>query len=449
MQSQATHCGGAIAARCRLRLPLQAGSSRFARLAFGYVLATALWVVPQAQAQAQDLTPQGREALGSYMARATGSRGHLGAVTLVARHGKVLELRAYGYRDLQRQMPMTTDSIFRIYSMSKSVAAVATLILMEQGRLKLDDPVSRHLREFEHLQVFAGGSASAPVLRAPQRPLTIRHLLTHTPGFATGGRDIKAASQLLERADLGASVDLQDFAHRVARVPLAADPGERFRYDGVQFEVLGRLIEAVSGLPLDTFVRQHIFGPLRMVDTGFTVPLPERQRIVDVSTINAANRLVLDSGRSSLNPGVMLRPYFSLAGGLYSTAPDFMRFCQMLLNGGTLEGATVLAPSSVHLMLSNQLMQLNPPAGALPNEARPGEGMGLGGWVIPDSPQRRRPGSVGSFGWSGAASTYFMIDPKLQLAAILLLQHLPPEEGEDLPKHSGKFYDRVYEALSP
>jgi CubicO group peptidase (beta-lactamase class C family) len=121
----------------------------------------------------------------------------------------------------------------------------------------------------------------------------------------------------------------------------------------------------------------------------------------------------------------------------------------MLLNGGTLDRATVLAPSSVDLMLSNQLLQLDPPRGVLPTETRAGEGMGLGGWVILDSPQRRKPGSVGSYGWSGAASTYFMIDPKLQAAAILLLQHLPPEEGEDLPKRSSKFYDRVYEALSP
>jgi CubicO group peptidase (beta-lactamase class C family) len=411
------------------------------------VAAAALLLAPQAQAQ--ELTPQGRERMASYMVAATGSRGHLGAVTLVARHGKVLDWQAYGFRDLQRQVPMTTDAIFRIYSMSKSVAAVATLVLMEQGRLTLDDPVSRHLREFEQLQVFAGGSAKAPRLRAPQRPLTIRHLLTHTAGFATGGHDIEQASLLLERADLPASANLQDFAQRVARVPLAADPGERFRYDGVQFEVLGRLIEVVSGLPLDAFVQQHIFGPLKMVDTGFKVPLPERRRIVDVSTTSAAGRLVLDSGPSAVQPGVMLRPYFSLAGGLYSTAPDFMRFCQMLLGGGTLAGATVLARSSVDLMLSNQLLQRNPPPGVLPTEARAGEGMGLGGWVILDSPQRRRPGSVGSFGWSGAASTYFMIDPKLQIMAILLLQHLPPEEGQDLPKRSSQFYDRVYEALNP
>ena len=455
MQFQAARPAAVLEPGNRRCLPSSAWA-RSVLLCCGLVQAATLLLTPSAQAQAQaqepaqGLTAQGRERITSYMQAATGGRGHLGAVTLVARHGKVLDWQAFGYRDLQRQVPMTPDSIFRIYSMSKSVAAVATLILMDDGRLTLDDPVSRHLPEFEPLQVFAGGSADAPLLRAAQRPLTIRHLLTHTAGFATGGSDIAQASLLLERAKLTTSADLADFARRVARVPLATDPGERYRYDGVNYEVLGRLIEVASGMPLDTFVRQRVFGPLKMVDTGFGVPLPERRRIVDVSTVSPAQRLVLDSGPSARQPGVMLRPYFSLAGGLYSTAPDFMRFCQMLLNGGTLDGATVLARGSVDLMLSNQLLQRSPPPGVATPESRPGEGMGLGGWVIPDSPQRRQPGSVGSFGWSGAASTYFMIDPKLQALAILLLQHLPPDEGEDLlPKRASKFYDRVYEALNP
>lgn len=412
-------------------------------------MALALVVLQLLPVQAQSLTPEGREHMAAYMQAATGAHCHLGAVTLVAQQGKLLSLQAYGFRDLERQVPMTSDSIFRIFSMSKSVAAVAALKLMEQGRLGLDDPVARHLPEFQNLQVFAGGSADAPRLRAAQRPLTVRHLLTHTTGFATGGRGIEEASLLLERADLPHSADLRDFAQRVARVPLATDPGERFRYDGVQYEVLGRLIEVASGQPLDAFVQQHIFGPLKMADTGFSAPLAERRRIADLSTVSPAQRLVRDSGPSALQPGVMLRPYFSLAGGLYSSAPDFWRFCQMLLNGGTLEGATVLKRESVDLMLSNQLLQRDPPPGVAANEIRPGEGLGLGGWVILDSPHRRKPGSVGSFGWSGAASTDFMIDPSLQLAIVVMLQHLPPEAGQDLPRRTRKFYDRVYEALSP
>jgi CubicO group peptidase (beta-lactamase class C family) len=299
------------------------------------------------------------------------------------------------------------------------------------------------------MQVFVGGTAQAPKLRPAQRPITVRQLLTHTPGFATGGDGIEEPSRLLEQAALRDSADLKDYAARVARLPLANDPGDRYRYDGVQYEVLGRLIEVASGMPLDAFVQQHIFGPLQMADTGFTVAPSKRQRIVDLSTVSPAERVVLDSGPSAVNPGVKLRPYLSLAGGLYSTASDFMRFCQMLLGGGTLDGAQLLRPASVQLMLSNQLTQLDPPAGLLATQARAGEGMGLGGWVILDQPGRRQPGSVGSFGWLGSASTYFMIDPSLQLIAILMLQHLPPEHGTDLPRLNSKFFDRVYQALPP
>ena len=410
----------------------------------------ALAVAAAAQpAHAHELTAQGRERISSFMAEATGPRGHLGAVTLLARAGRVVELQTYGSRDLQRRVPMTADAIFRIYSMSKAVAAVATLILVDQGRLSLDDPVARHLPDFERLQVFEGGTAAAPQLRPARRPITVRQLLTHTSGFATGGRGIEEPSLLLQRAGLQGSADLKDYAAGVARLPLASDPGERFRYDGVQYEVLGRLIEVASSMPLEAFVQQRIFGPLKMVDTGFSVPSAQRGRIVDISTMGPAGSLVLAGGPSATEPGVRLRPYASLAGGLYSTAPDFMRLCQMLLNGGTLDGAQVLGRDSVATMLSNQLVQTDPPPGLLPTQARPGEGMGLGGWVILDEPQRSRPGSVGSFGWSGASSTYFMIDPKLQLIAILLLQHLPPDDGPDLPKLNTRFFDLVTQALAP
>jgi CubicO group peptidase (beta-lactamase class C family) len=413
------------------------------------------WIVTLAVAAvaqpvfAQELSAQGRERIRSFMTESTGAQGQLGAVMLLAQAGRVVELQTFGSRDLQRRVPMSPDAIFRIYSMSKAVAAVAALVLVDQGRLNLDDPVARHLPDFDRMQVFAGGKADAPQLRSARWPITVRQLLTHTAGFATGGRGIEEASQLLQRADLQGSADLKEYAARVARLPLASDPGERFRYDGVQYEVLGRVIEVASGMPLEAFVQEHIFTPLKMVDTGFSVPLAQRGRIVDISTMGPAGKLVLAAGPSATEPGVRLRPYASLAGGLYSTASDYQRFCQMLLNGGTLDGARVLGRDSVAAMLSNQLLQADPPPGLLPTQARAGEGMGLGGWVILDGPQRSRPGSVGSFGWSGAASTYFMIDPKLQFIAILLLQHLPPDEGPDLPRLNTRFFELVAQALAP
>ena len=399
--------------------------------------------------QAQQLTPQGRERITAFMQAATGERGHLGAVTLVAGADKLLDLQAFGWRDLQRRVTMTPDSIFRIYSMSKSVAAVATLMLAAQGRLTLDDPLAKHLPEFAQMMVFAGGSAAAPVLRPARRLITIRQLLTHTAGFATGGAGIEEASRLLESAEPQRAADLKDFAARVARVPLANEPGARYRYDGVPYEVLGRVIEVASGMPLHAFVQQHIFGPLQMRDTGFGVPMAQRARVVDLTTLDTTGRLVRAAGPSAIEPGARLRAYDSLAGGLYSTAADYMRFCQMLLNAGTLDGVTILTPAAVEVMLSNQLQQSDPPAGLAPTQSRAGEGLGLGGWVILDHPQRRRPGAVGSFGWLGAASTYFMIDRERKLVAILLLQHLPIDSGADLPKLNTAYFDHVYQALAP
>lgn len=381
--------------------------------------------------------------LDTFMRGATDARGHLGAVTLVARHGKLVQWQAYGSRDLARREPIAKDAIFRIYSMTKAVTSVAVLMLMEDGRLTLDDPVARHLPPFAKLRVFAAGTADAPVLRAPERTLTIRHLLTHTAGLATGGAGLEEPTQLLTRAELPRSADLAEFAERVGRVPLGADPGTRFNYDGVNTELLSRIVEVASGERFDAFLRRRIFEPLRMVDTGFAVPPPERGRLVDITTIGPDGTLALVPGRAGTPPGEMLNPYTSGAGGLYSTGPDYLRFCQMLLGGGALDGARLLGRKSVELMMQNQLTLLASPVTSL----GPGEGFGLGGSVVIDAARRNRLGSIGAFGWSGAASTYFTIDPKEEMIAILLMQHLPRDDGADLPKLATPFYNLVYQAL--
>ena len=381
--------------------------------------------------------------LETFMRSATNAPGYLGAVTLIARHGKLVDWRAFGQRDLARGSPMARDSIFRIYSMTKTVATVALLMLMEEGRLTLEDPIAEHLPAFAKARVFAGGTADAPALRAPERPITIRHLLTHTAGFATGGPGMEEAARLLERAELPRSADLQDFADRVSRAPLGADPGTRFNYDGVNTEVLSRLVEVVSGQRFDAFLQQRIFEPLRMVDTGFSVPARERERIADLTAMGSDGRLTLGPGRSAVAPGEMLNAYFSGAGGLYSSGPDYLRFCQMLLNGGELEGAQLLGRKSVELMTRDHLAQLDPPVTPFSRA----EGFGLGGSIVIEVARRGRLSSIGAFGWSGAASTYFTIDPAEQLIAILLMQHLPRDDVPDLPKLSAKFYNLVYQAL--
>lgn len=381
--------------------------------------------------------------LDGYLAGLTSASGYLGAVSLVARDGKVVHRGAYGHQNLARSTAMRGDSIFRIYSMSKTVTTVAVMLLVEDGTLALDDPLERHLPAFADLQVLVGGSAASPQLVPAEAKITLRHLLVHTAGFANGGTGSEVATQLLEQAGLGESADLREFASRVAHVPLAEHPGTHFRYDGTQFQILSRVVEVASGQRFDEFLQQRIFDPLGMTDTGFEVPRAQRHRVVDITRMGPAGQLVLDNGPSALQPGVRLNPYFSGAGGLYSTAPDFMRLCSMLLAGGRHQGSQLLGRKTVEAMFLNQLGHLPRPV----TEFSDAEGFGLGGSVLLDPALKGRLGSVGQYGWSGAASTYFSIDPRERLVSILLLQHLPNDADNDLPRISTRYHNLVYQAL--
>jgi CubicO group peptidase (beta-lactamase class C family) len=399
--------------------------------------------LPVASSASEGISEARLERLHRFMQGAVDSGNFLGAVTLIARHGKIVDWRAFGYRDLAKASPMDPDSIFRIYSMTKTVTTVAALMLMEDGRFVLDDPVARYLPEFSDMQVFDGGTVDAPQLRPATRPITIRHLLIHAAGFAVGGTDAPQAVEILSGADLGSSADLKTYCERLSRMPLAIDPGVRFNYDGVQIVVLSRLIEAVSGVPFDEFLREQIFEPLGMADTGFSVPESKRARIAEMTTTDRDGRLAPSPEYAVKRAGDMINPYYSGAGGLYSTAADYLRFSQMLLNGGRLDGESILGRKTVELMMANQLAHLDPPVA----EFRPGDGFGLGGYVVVDLARRGRPGSIGAFGWSGAAATYYTIDREEGLIAMLLLQHLPQDLPRDPPKISATFYNLVYQSL--
>lgn len=350
--------------------------------------------------------------------------GHLGAVVLLARDGCVLHHRAHGHRDLARREAMPVDAIFRIYSMTKPIASVAVLMLMEEGGLTLDEPVARHLPEFAALRLREGSP--------PRRPLTLRQLLTHTSGIQIDGGAI----------DPQAAPDLAEFARRVAAAPLAAEPGSHFRYDGINTDVLCRVVEVVSGQPFARFLQQRLFEPLGMADTGFTVTLAQRRRIADISSVADDGRLVLADARSADEPGVALRDYDSGAGGLYSTASDYLRFAQMLLDEGWWRGQRLLSPRTVALMRMNQVGHLDVGSGL-----GPGEGFGLGVSMVLDPARRGRLGSEGSFGWPGAATTYFTVDPRERLVALLLMQHVPRGLAADPPRPTAAFHNLVYQAL--
>lgn len=345
------------------------------------------------------------------MREAVGPGGYLGAVTLVARDGAIVEWSAWGHRDLDRKVPQRRDDIFRIYSLTKTVATVAALMLVEDGRLALDDRIGRHLPGFG------------------DRPVTLRHLLTHTSGLAL-------PSEAMEGAP-----DLAAYAALAAAAPAAADPGKSFEYNAANTELASRIVEVAAGEPFDTFLARRIFQPLGMRDTRFTVPERERSRIAAMTSTDADGRLVDWPAIDARHPGDRLRRYTSGAGGLYSTAGDFARFCQMLAAGGVLEGKRLLSPASVESMFTNQLTLLDPPA------SQYGEGFGFGGYVSLDDPKRARPGSPGAFGWSGAASTYFVIDRRQQLVALLFMQHIPQGLPRDPAKLSLRFYNRVYQSF--
>jgi len=399
-----------------------------------------LWALAAAflMTHAMAAEPARLERLRAFMQAETAKDDYLGAVVLVVRADQPLAWDAYGWRDLTHHQRMRRDDIFRIYSMTKAVTAVAVLSLMEEGKLLLDDPVGNYLPAFAHMRVATAGGT-----RAAAGPVTIRQLLSHTAGFATYLPPDAPLTRQLEAADLGHARDLADYTERLARLPLGHDPGREFHYDGVPLQVAARIVEVVAGMPFDRFLQARIFTPLRMTDTGFEVEPAKRGRIAEMTTSDAAGKLAAVAPGTVAPAGARMNPYFSGAGGLYSTAADYGRFALMLLHGGALDGERVLGRKSVELMMTNQLSHLNPPS----SDAAGAEGFGLGGAVLLDVARSGRLGSVGAFRWSGAGGTYFTVDPKEGLVAILLTQHLPQGLPHDPPKLANRFYNLVYQAL--
>jgi CubicO group peptidase (beta-lactamase class C family) len=325
---------------------------------------------------------------------------HSGVVTLVARNGRVVDLYSYGKRDIEAGLPMQPDTIFRIYSMSKIVTSVAALALLEEARFRLSDPVGDYLPELARMKVMTGGTAEKPLLADAQKPITIKDLFTHSSGLIYGvGK--APIDQLYKDAKLDESGSLADFVTRVSRLPLAHEPGTRFSY-GISTDVLGALVEKLSGRTLGEFCEERIFRPLRMTDTGFSAPEAKRGRIATIYEKGKDGKL------TPAKPGLMAQPEpgpkaESGGGGMFSTASDYARFMQMLLGGGELEGTRVLSPID-----SNDY-----------------EGFGLGGAVRIDLAGGNLPGSLGEFGWSGAATTRARLDPKEKLVTLVFAQHFP------------------------
>ncbi len=352
-----------------------------------------------------------------------------GVITAVARDGRLAHFEVQGLMDIEAGKEMRPDTIFRIYSMTKPVTGVAVLILYEEGRFLLNDPVAKYLPEFADARVYVGGSAENPRTE-PARTMTIRHLLTHTSGLLYGGESEDGVAEMYKRAEIWKAATLEDFVKRLAAVPLAAQPGTKWNYS-VSLDVLGRLVEVVAGRPFDRFIGERIFAPLGMIDTGFSVPREELDRFAaSYGPDDDGGLKLLDAPGESdyLDPESI--PYGG--HGLISTAADYLRFAQMLANSGELDGVRILGRKTVDLMMSNHLgpelgpAPLGEAAGWYQSDPR-GLGFGLSGAIVTDVGRGGLIGTAGSFFWGGNASTFFWVDRTERLVGLLLTQLSPSD----------------------
>ena len=359
---------------------------------------------PLASPESVGFSADGLKALQRTMRALVDDAKLAGVTTLVARHGKVVYIDAYGVQDLATKKPVTRDTIFRIASMTKPIVGVAMMMLWEQGKWTLDDPVAKHIPE------FAGLKVATPDGEVPQaRPMTMRQVMSHTAGF-----DVTAgyANANLRDSDLQAMID------KLAKLPLSAQPGSDWRY-GPSVDIQGYIVEKLSGQPLDVFLRTKIFEPLGMKDTGFWVDASKADRVTQMFTYGPDKRIMTAPAQGTPT----LKPVFlSGSGGLLSTTVDYFRFAQMLLNGGEANGRRFLKASTVELMRTNVLaegVKVDTYGPGLP-----GIGFGLDFAIVMDPAAAKVPDGRNTFYWGGAFGTWFWIDPANDVVVVGMMQNV-------------------------
>ena len=362
-----------------------------------------------------------------------------GSVALVARRGKLVYFEAFGQADREARVPMQTDSIFRIASQTKAIVTAAAMMLVEQGKLGLNDPISRYIPEFANASVAVpkdnGGYYTAKV----KRPITVRDLMTHTSGLSYGTGP--AADEWKKAGITGYYFSDRDepiaaTIARMASLPLDAQPGEKWIY-GYSIDVLGVVVEKASGKPLDQFVRESILAPLGMTDTAFYVPQEKRGRFTAVYARNGSAPIVRAPEDGAAGQGKYVdgpRKSFSGGAGLTSTAGDYARFLQMTLGGGELDGRRLLSRKTVELMTQDHLH-------GIPYNA--GQGFGLGFSVVKDVGARGDPGSVGEYGWGGAYHSTYWVDPVEKLVVVYLTQLNPAGDVDDFARLRALVYQAI------
>jgi CubicO group peptidase (beta-lactamase class C family) len=383
------------------------------------------------------MSPERLERLDAHFHRYVDDGLISGVVTYIVRRGQVVHEDAYGLADIAAQRPMSQDTYFYLYSMTKPVTSVALLMLYEEGKFQLDDPLADYLPEMRDLKLYVGeGENGNMVLEAPARQPTIHDVFRHTAGFLYGGGGNRGIDRAYAEAAL-MNGTLAELTRKLGKIPLAYEPGRQWVYS-VSHDVQARLVEVLSGMPFDEFARARIFAPLRMNDTVFGRPDTLKDRF---AVIYGGQRGQLRPTGALDQPGAASRVLGGLS--LSSTAADYARFAQMLVNSGELDGVRLLSRKTVDLMASNHL----PPGvtrGAAGGGTAAGEGYGLGVRVVTDPAAAGNLTSVGTFGWSGAAGTHFFVDREEDLVAVFMIQSMGGGAG---PGMTDEFETLVYQAI--
>jgi len=392
---------------------------------------------PHAPVQtASDMTPVKPESVGfsaerlerlhKVMQETVNKKQLAGIVTILARHGKIVDYRTYGQRDMAAAAPMTKDTIFRDYSMTKPVTAVAMMILYEQGKWLPSDPISKYIPEFAHLKVYTGVDANGQmILVEPEHAPTMRELMTHTAGF-TYGNGSTPADKMYGQLNVRGSKTLQEAIDKLAKIPLLYQPGKQWVYS-MSMDIQGYIVEKLSGQTLPDFMAANIYKPLGMKDAGFYVPAGKRNRFAALYENDLHGGIQPDTSNAAGFADYSAQPTMpSGGGGMVSTAEDYYRFAQMLANNGQLNGQRILAPATVKLMTSNHL-----PPSLLTGEfsigaqlMRPGFGYGYNCAVVFDPPEANLPEGKGTFFWDGAAGTWFWVDPTNDVVFVGMIQRM-------------------------
>lgn len=388
--------------------------------------------------------------LDAYMAGTVAQGRVAGMTTLLARHGKIVSYKTYGKKSLATGAPMTQDAIFRIYSMTKPITGVAMMILFEEGKWRLDDPVTRYIPEFKNLKVMTGTDGNGkPILEDAKRPPTMREIMSHTAGFGYGLQDEHPVDKLYREKQVLGSSSLKEMIDRTATIPLVFQPGTSWRYSS-SVDIQGAIVERLSGQTLGQFMEQRIFKPLKMNDTAFFVPAGKADRLAAVYMANKETKQIEEAKNIFGNdmPTYLTPPAMeSGGGGLVGSTMDYARFAQMIANKGELDGVRLLSPASVELMGTNAipkeaLVSSNGSVGTRFNDA---VGFGMDFMVVKDPRTAGTLEGKGTMSWGGAAGTWFWVDPTNDVIFVGMIQRMGGTGGDDL---GGMARTLTYQALT-